>query len=105
MDIQMKNLNMTAKTSQFGKVSQALLIVLVIGLTVAAISAFLLFSKPDTASEDSHGQGAEEAHAEEGHSEGENSEDSHAEDSHSSTQGKQGCQSRSQRRCHRLHNR
>ena len=83
MDIQMKNLNMTAKTSQFGKASQALLIVLVIGLTVAAISAFLLFSKPDTASEDSHGQGAEEAHAEEGHSEGENSEDSHAEDSHS----------------------
>lgn len=83
MDIQMKNLNMTAKTSQFGKASQALLIVLVIGLTVAAISAFLLFSKPDTASEDSHGHGAEEAHAEEGHSEGENSEDSHAEDSHS----------------------
>lgn len=88
MDIQMKNLNMTAKTSQFGKVSQALLIVLVIGLTVAAISAFLLFSKPDTASEDSHGHGAEEAHAEEGHadenhdeeghSEGENSEDSHS---------------------------
>ncbi|MCJ8145631.1 efflux RND transporter periplasmic adaptor subunit [Acinetobacter sp. A3.8] len=84
----MKNLNMTAKTSQFGKVSQALLIVLVIGLTVAAISAFLLFSKPDTASEDSHGHGAEEAHAEEGHadenhdeeghSEGENSEDSHS---------------------------
>lgn len=75
MDIQMKNLNMTAKTSQFGKASQALLIVLVIGLTVAAISAFLLFSKPDTASEDSQGQGAEEAHAEEsatgaGHTEG-----------------------------------
>lgn len=82
MDIQMKNLNMTAKTSQFGKASQALLIVLVIGLTVAAISAFLLFSKPDTASEDSQGQGAEEAHAEEGHSEGENSEDSHSDENH-----------------------